>query len=221
VAQSILASATAAAADVADTIQTALQTAIPPSASPAASPFPDPIAAVAAAPLTAVQAATFRIDDGVLIEPPASAPSEDLPRHGAPASFGGGGTAEASGNDRAQSGDYATLRVSIPAAGRARIVLFHQKIVYRATVRSHALASPAAVQAPAPKPVPRAPAPSAPAPFILGAGVAAAHDGGIGVVTALASGLAMILLYSISTALRLVLVVPPDRAAGANPHPPG
>jgi hypothetical protein len=217
VAQSILASATAAAADVANTIQSALQTAIPPSASPAGSPLPDPMAAVAAAPLVAVQAVTFRIDDGVLIEPPASAPSEDLPRHGAPASFGDGSAVEASGNDRA----HAALSASIPAAGRVRIVLFHQKIVYRATVRSHAFASPAAVQAPAPKPVPRAPAPSAPAPFILGAGVAPTHGGGIGVVTALASGLAMVLLYSISTALRLVLVVPPDRAAGANPHPPG
>jgi hypothetical protein len=221
VAQSILASATAAAADVADTIQTALQTATPPSALPAGSPLPDPIAAVAAAPLAVVQAATFRIDDGVLIEPPASAPSEDLPRHGAPASFGGGSAVEGSGNDRAQSRAYATLGASIPAAGRARIVLFHQKTVSRATVRSHAVASPAAVLARAPKPVPQAPAPSAPTPFILGAGFAAAHSGGIGVVTALASGLAMILLYSISTALRLVLVVPPDRAAGANPHPPG
>jgi hypothetical protein len=99
VAQSIIASATAAAADVANTIQAALQTAIPPSASPAGSPLPDPIAGVAAAPLAAVQATTFRIDDGVLIEPPASAPSEDLPRHGAPASFGGGSAVETSGND--------------------------------------------------------------------------------------------------------------------------
>jgi hypothetical protein len=168
-----------------------------------------------------VQETSFRIDDGVLIDPPASAPSEDLPRHGAPAAFGGRSAAVASGNDRAQSRTYATLSARVPAAGSARIISFHQTTVYRATVRSHALASPAAVQAPRPKPVPRAPAPSAPAPFILGAGVAPAHDGGIGVVTALASGLAMVLLYSISTALRLVLVVPPDRAAGANPHPPG
>jgi hypothetical protein len=222
VAQSILASATAAAADVADTIQRALQTATPPSASPAASPLPDPIAEVAAAPPAAVQAATLRIDDGVLIEPPASAPSEDLPRHGAPTAFGGGSAGPPSVGDQARSRADIALGEPTPAAVRARVALLQPWIARRVVARSERVAKPPRAQAKAPQPIPQAPSPSEPpTPFILAAGVAPTHGGGIGVVTALASGLAMVLLYSISTALRLVLVVPPDRAAGANPHPPG
>jgi hypothetical protein len=215
--QSIVAATAAAAATLADTIQAAAQTAVPPSASPTESPLPDPVAAVAPA-LVAVQEATNQIDGGLLIALVAPPPSADVPQHGAPTSFGGVSAGQPSVRSRA---DIA-FGEPTSAAVRARVALLRRWIVRRAVVRRDAVAKPPRAQAPAPDPVPRAPSPSAPpTPFILGAGVAATHGGGIGVITALASGLAIVLLYAISTALRLRPVVPPARAPGANPHPPG
>ena len=220
--QSIVTSTAAALANLADTIEAAAQTAIPPSASPIASPIPDLVTAVTAAQPVAVQEVTNQIDDAAFLAPVTPAASEDLPRHGAPTVFGGGGTRPPSLGDGA--GSRADIAPGEPTSAevRARVALLQRWIVRRPGVASEAAAKPPRAQPTAPEPFPLPPIPSAPpTPFILGAGVAGTHGGGIGVISALASGLAMVLLYAISTALRLPPVVPPARGGGANPHPPG
>jgi hypothetical protein len=220
--QSIVTSAAAAAANLADTIKAAARTAIPPSASPIGKPIPDQVAAVTATPPVALQEVTNQIDDAAFLAPAPAAASEDLPRHGAPTVFGGGGTRPPSLGDGARSRADIAPGEPTPAAVRARVALLQRWIVRRPVVGSEAPAKPPRAQAVAPEPFPLPPIPSAPpTPFVLGAGVAGAHGGAIGVIAALASGLAMALLYAISTALRLPPVVPPARGAGANPHPPG
>jgi hypothetical protein len=220
--QSIVTSTASAAANLADTIEAAAQTVIPPSASPIASPIPDPVAPVTAAPLVAVQEVTNQIDDAAFLVPVTATPSEDLPRHGAPTVFGGGGATPPFLGDAAASRADIAPGEPTSAEVRARVALLQRWIVRRPRVSSEAVAKPPRAQPTAPAPFPLPPIPSAPpTPFILGAGVAGTHSGAIGVISALASGLAMVLLYAISTALRLPPVVPPARGAGANPHPPG
>src|SRR6478672_2218955 len=220
--QSIVTSTAAAAANLADTIEAAAQTAIPPSASPIASPIPDAVASVTAAPLAAVKEVTNQIDDAAFLAPATPAASEDLPRHGAPTVFGGGGARPPFLG--AAAGSRVDIAPGEPTSAevRARVALLQRWIVRRPRVSTEAVAKPPRARPTAPAPFPLPPIPSAPpTPFILGAGVAGTHGGAIGVISALAPGLAMVFLYAISTALRLPPVVPPARGAGANPHPPG
>jgi hypothetical protein len=218
VAQSIAATTAAAAANVADTIQAAFEAAIPPSA-----PQAGPATAVVLSSVTA-GATTYRIDDGIVIAAPPSALPEDPPLHGAPTSYGGGSAAQPpDGNVLMRSRAQVALSVTTRAGSRTRIAVFQQWILRRSVVRAHvATASGIRTQASGLRgPAPPAPAPSAPTPFMFAAGTTAPHDGGVGVLTALAAGLALAFLYALLTALRLPPAVPPERATGANPHPPG
>jgi hypothetical protein len=213
--QSIAATTAAAAANVADTIQAAFQAAIPPSA---------PQGAVLSS--GTASAVIYRIDDGIVIAAPPSAPPEDLPLHGAPASYGGGSAAQApDGSARIRSRAQVALSATTRVTSRTRVAVFQQWIQRHSAhvVRVHvATASRIRTQASGLRgPAPPAPAPSAPTPFMFAAGTTAPHDGGVGVLTALAAGLALALLYALLTALRLPPAVPPARATGANPHPPG
>jgi hypothetical protein len=222
VTQSIAATTAAAASNVADTIQAALQSAIPPPALQAANPAPDAAAAAAAAPLAALEAATYRLDDGVFVAAIVQSPADDLPRHGAPASFGGAGPPQTLSPAHMHRRARLTVSVATVSAARARVTQIHRWAVRLTVVTSAIAASAGHVPASGPRgPGPPAPAPSAPTPFIISAGAPTTHDGGSNVVTALAAGLALTLLYALFTALRLPPVVPPARAAGANPHPPG
>jgi hypothetical protein len=223
VTQSIAATTAAAASNVADTIQAALQAAIPPPAPPGGNPVPDPaVAAVAMASSVSVPVPTYRIDDGVFVAAVIQASADDVPRHGAPASFGGAGPAQTLQTVRVHQHARVTVSVAVVSAARARVTQIHRWARRRSVVTSHIVASAGHVRASRPRgPGPPAPAPSAPTPFILGAGVPATHDGGTDVVTALAAGLALTLLYALFTALRVPPVVPPARDARANPHPPG
>jgi hypothetical protein len=226
-AQSIVTSTAAAAANVAASVQAAVQAAIPPPAQAlippsASSLIPDPPVAIAAPPPVTGPQTTYRIDDGLFIALVVPWLSDDLPRHGAPESFGGGsGAVRASGDGRVLLRAHAAAGAGTLVAPGARAPLLHRWLVRRAVVKDRVAASPGRAQPKAPPPVPPGQDPFAPTPFVLATSIAGTHGGGVGVVTALASGLALILLYAISTALRLPPAVPPARAPGANPHPPG
>jgi hypothetical protein len=225
VTQSIAATTAAAASNVANTIQAALQAAIPPPAPQAGNAIPDAAAAaVAAASAVSVPAPTYRLDDGVFVAAVIQAPAEDLPRHGAPPSFGGGaGPTRTHNTVRVRGQTRVSVSVVAVSAAHARVTQIHRWALRRTVVTSHHVTARAAVvQTSGPRgPGPPAPAPSAPTPFIVSAGAPPTHGGGTAVVTALAAGLALTLLYALFTALRLPPVVPPARDAGANPHPPG
>ena len=215
VTQAIAATTAAAARNVADTIQAAFRTALPPVATEAAE------VAAPALPLAAAQApATYRVDDGAVSVAIDLALSEDLPRHGAPTSFGGGGGGAAQPPVRQRA--EGRTRIATFLAVHSRVVAVQHWTLRQTTVTGHATAGPVRPRASEPRgPVLPDPAPSAPTPVILSAAAPATHASGIGVVTALAAGLALTLLYALFTALRVPPVVPPARDAGANPHPPG
>jgi hypothetical protein len=165
---------------------------------------------------------TYRVDDGVFVAAVIQGPAEDPPRHGAPSSFGGVGPTQTTHTVRVHAHTHVSVSVATVSAARARVTQIHRWAHRRTVVTSHSTARASIVQASGPRgPGPPAPAPSAPTPFIVSAGAPPTHDGGTDVVTALAAGLALTLLYALFTALRVPPAVPPARDAGANPHPPG
>lgn len=212
VTQSIIASTVAAAVNVANTIQEAFQAAIP-------SP-PAQEAAVTVASIGLGPASTFRIDDGPVIAyaPEATSAADDLPRHGAPTSYGGR-TPQASANDRAQNRVHAAgLTPPIDAPSDVRVAALQRWILQHPDLRRRVIVSRAPRR---PLRAPPGSPPPTPLPIALTAGIAAPHGSGIGLVASLASGLALLFVYAIFSALRLPSAVPRARDAGANPHPPG
>lgn len=208
VTQAIVASTAAAALNVANTIQEAFQAAIPPPA------VQQPAAAVS----SPEPASTYRVDEGPVIAPEATWASDDPPRHGAPTSYGGR-QPQASADERSQSRVRAAAGITpfgdVPAG---RVVALQQWILQHPDLRRRVVVSATVTRR---LPAPPAPPPPAPVPAALSAGIAAPNGAGVGVVSSLASGLVMLLLYAIFSALRVRPAVPRARSAGANPHPPG
>jgi len=219
-AQTIASQTAAAAANLAETIQTALQ-AIPPASTPSpgtTSASEPPVTAPTIAAASSPQLRAYPTDAGIFVAPPSDASVEDPPRHGAPPSFG-----VAAGPQRyAVSAAAVSMAAPLAAAG-ARGVYLQRWLLRRAVEpgRRSVRSSAAGARRPVPVPVPTAPPPSAPTPFVLAAGALSTHGGGPGAVAAIASALALAFLYAVYSALRAPPAVPPARASGAKPHPPG
>ncbi len=238
--QSIAAQTAAAAANIAGTVQAAIQAAAPaPATLPITPPALDPpallapVAAGLSTALTPVAAglstaltpafAPLRaspLDAGLFTAPLDPTVGEDAPRRGAPLSYGAASgrpayTAGASSSVGAVLGD--ALAAPIEPFGR-----LPRRLVGSDDGASAAPSRSATSAARPPRtPTPGAPAPTAPTPFVLAAGAASSHGGGIDAGIAIASAFALLFLYAVYSALRGTPAVPPARADGARPHPPG